>query len=103
MRLFEVFILTCASVGMVFFTWNVCRVTFEIDDALPRWAMQRGFRIIRSDARTLFQGPFSLSRYKVVFYVTVVDQQDRVKKGWISLGRWSSFGFREHIEERWEE
>lgn len=103
MRLFEVFILTCASVGMVFFTWNVCLVTFEIDDALPRWAMQRGFRIIHSDARPLIQGPFFRGSSKVVFYVTVVDQQDRVKKGWISLGRWSPFGFREQIEERWKE
>lgn len=103
MRLLEVFLLTSASLAMVFFTWNGCRTIFEIDGALPRWATQRGLRIIHSDARTLFQGPFFPSRYKVVFYVTVVDQQDRVKKGWISLGRWSPFGFREQIEERWQE
>lgn len=88
---------------MVFFTYVACRTIFQMNEVLPRWAKQRGFRIIHSELRTFFQGPFITSRYRPVYYVTVEDQQKRQKKGWVRLGWWYIVGFREKIEERWEE
>lgn len=92
-----------AALAMVFFTYVVCRTIVQVSEVLPRWAKQQGFRIIYSEARTFFQGPFSTNRYRPVYYVTVEDQQKRQKKGWVRLGWWYIVGFREMIEERWEE
>ncbi len=92
-----------ASVAMIFFTILVCRTMFEIADVLPRWAKQHGFRIIHSEPRTIFQGPFSTNRYTPVYHITVEDQHHKQKKAWIRLGTWYIIGFREFIEVHWEE
>jgi hypothetical protein len=91
------------SLLTILVTYKFCQTVFQIEDILPRWAKQHGYRIVRQEPRTFFQGPFSTNRYRPVYYVTVEDQQRRQKRGWVRLGWWFIIGFREHIEVRWEE
>src|SRR5262249_25970888 len=96
-------LLAGASLAMIFFTYIVCKTIFQMEEVLPRWAKQHGFRIIHKEARTFFQGPFFLHRYRPVYYIIVEDRQQKQKKGWIRLGWWYIIGFREFIEVRWED
>lgn len=82
-------LVTMAATAMVFFTYVGCRTFIVVGEVLPRWAKQRGFRIIHSEARTYFQGPFSQSSYTPVYYVTVEDQKGRQRKVWVRLGWWN--------------
>jgi hypothetical protein len=79
------------------------KTLFQIEEVLPRWAKQHGFRIIRRELRTFFQGPFFLNKYKPVYYLTVEDQEQRQRTGWIRLGCWFIIGFIEKIEVQWED
>lgn len=95
--------LTSAALALVFFTYLSCQTIFQMEEVLPRWAKQRGFRIIHSEVRTFFQGPFFTNRFRPVYYITIEDQQKRQKIGWVRLGWWYVVGFRENIEELWDE
>jgi hypothetical protein len=95
--------LTGAALALVVFTYLSCRTIFQMEEFLQRWAKQRGFRIIHREVRTFFQGPFFTNRFRPVYYITIEDQQQRQKKGWVRLGWWYVVGFRETIEERWDE
>ena len=90
-----------ASLVMVFFTYRGCMTIIEIEEVLPRWAKQHGFRIIRQEAPIFHQGPFPRNQYRPVYFVTVEDQQQRQKSGWVRLGWWYVVGFKENVEVRW--
>ncbi|MFO1044783.1 MAG: hypothetical protein U0941_23670 [Planctomycetaceae bacterium] len=91
------------SLLMIVFTYCACVTIVKMDQILPRWARQHGFRIIHSEVQTLFSGPFSVNRYAPVYRITVEDQERRQKKGWVRLGVWYIVGFRENIEVCWDE
>lgn len=88
---------------MIFFTYFMCVTILKMEEVLPRWASQHGFRIVRSEARTFFQGPFFSNRYAAVYRITVEDQEKRQKNGWIRLGLWYIVGFQENIDVRWDD
>ena len=90
------------SLLTVLFTYRLCQTVFRIQEILPRWAKEHGYRIVRQELRTFFQGPFFPDRYRPVYYLTVEDQQRRRRTGWVRLGWWYIIGFKEHIEVRWD-
>ena len=103
-----ILVLPVASLAMVFFAYFGFRSLLQIEDILPRWARERGFRIVHSESRMYSQGPFSgplffRNQYRPVYRVIIEDQQKTRKQVWVRLGWWYIVGFREKIEERWEE
>ena len=98
-----------ASLAVTLFGYRLCTSITQVDDALPRWAKEHGFRIISKESRTFFQGPFNsvfralLAAYRPAYYVTLEDQRHRQRKAWVRLGWWCFVVFRESIEVRWEE
>ena len=96
-------LMTAAAGAMIAFTFQACRTFLRIAAILPRWAKENGYRIVEAETRIFFQGPFPKNRYSQVYFVTVEDQQQRQRKGWIRLGWWYGVGFQEKIEVRWEE
>jgi len=87
----------------ILFTYCVCVTAARMGQVLPRWARQNGFRIVHSETRTFFQGPFFVNRYAPIYRITVEDHDGRQKKGWVRIGDWYFVGFRENVEVRWDE
>src|SRR4051812_21810329 len=55
--------------------------------ALEGWAKKEGYRIVRRSYRSFFRGSFSmLPTTYTVFFVTVHDQDDFERDGWVCCG-----------------
>jgi len=94
-----------ASLVVTFLGYRLCTTMAQIDDVLPRWAKERGFRIVHKEARIFFRGPFFslFSNASPVYYVTLEDEQHQQRNAWIRLGWWYFVGFRERIEVIWDD
>ena len=55
---------------------------------LRAWAEANGLRILRSENRYMFRGPFSWTTAKgqAVYRVTVEDKAGKVRGGWVRCG-----------------
>jgi hypothetical protein len=100
-----VLLVTGAAVGMVGFTYVLCTTMLQSEEALQRWVTQNGFRLIRREQRFFFQGPFSLgypNQYRCVYFVTIEDDNQQRKTGWVRVGWWYIVGFKENVQVRWD-
>ena len=84
-------VIAVGSLAMVLLTCRGLAVLAQIDDVLPRWAKEHGFCIVQRESRTYFQGPFNRYRffrnqYRVVYYITVEDQQHTRTSAWVRVG-----------------
>jgi hypothetical protein len=71
---------------------------------LERWAERNGYRIIDTDYRKFFRGPFfwTTSRGQTVYRVTV-DVKGAVQRGWVRCGSRRLGLFSNQVEVRWDE
>lgn len=55
---------------------------------LDNWADENGYEILSSEFRWLFKGPFfwKSSKNQSVFRVTITDDSDEVRTGWVRCG-----------------
>lgn len=72
---------------------------------LDLWAERNGFRILASEYRNMFRGPFfwTTSRGQTVYRVTVEDKAGHVRTGWVRCGGWWLGLWSDHVEARWDE
>jgi hypothetical protein len=62
--------------------------TARSQDILENWAAQNGFKIINSEIRWLFQGPYTWYHFRgqTVFRVKVRDRVGQERLGWVCCG-----------------
>src|SRR5262249_54158005 len=72
---------------------------------LERWAERNGFRILRSEYRYMFRGPYywTTSKGQTVYRVTVEDKAGLVRNGWVRCGGWWLGLMSDHVEARWDD
>jgi hypothetical protein len=83
----EAFVIILVVVfAMVMMAWSASRGR----TILERWAANNGYRLIDSERRLLRKGPYfwCSSKGQDVFYVTVEDEQGRVRHGYVRCGGW---------------
>jgi hypothetical protein len=71
---------------------------------LERWAERQGYRILRSQRRTLRRGPFFFftARGQEVFRVTVEDAHGRIRHGFVRCGSFMLGILSDRAEVRWD-
>lgn len=85
----------------------ICYVAWTYSNAravLEEWATANGYKILHSELRTLFTGPFFWRNFtkQPVYYVTVRSTDGRERAGWVRCCvRWS--GGSEAADVRWDE
>ncbi len=72
---------------------------------LEEWARRHGLRIISSEYRYFFRGPFfwTPSKGQTVYRVTVADDQGHERRGWVRCGGWFLGLLSDKVEVRWDE
>jgi hypothetical protein len=55
---------------------------------LENWARVNNYRIVSSEFRQFFQGPFSWSPNHTVYYVKVETADGQTRSGWVRCGGW---------------
>jgi hypothetical protein len=72
---------------------------------LDRWAERNGYRIIDSEYRKFFRGPFfwSTSKDQTVYRVTVELEKGRMLTGWVRCGSRFLGLLSDKVEVRWDE
>jgi len=55
---------------------------------LENWATVNNHRIVSSEFRHFFQGPFSWSPNHTVYYVKVETADGQTRRGWVRCGGW---------------
>ncbi|MBC8290703.1 MAG: hypothetical protein H8E37_10350 [Planctomycetes bacterium] len=55
---------------------------------LNRWADESGYEVLSSEFRWIFKGPYfwKSSRNQTVFRVTVTEESDEIRTGWVRCG-----------------
>ena len=81
--------------------WSFSRSQQILED----WARSNGYRIVSSERRYLFKGPFfwTSSKYQTVYYVTVRTADGESRSGWVRCGGWFSGLFGNETKVRWDE
>jgi hypothetical protein len=81
--------------------WHFSRSRQILED----WASSNGYKIVSSEYRTFFKGPFfwTSSKGQTVYYVTVETADGQTKTGWVRCGGWFIGLFSDRAEVRWEE
>ena len=71
-------------IGMIF--WHFSR-SWQV---LENWARSNGYRIVSSEYRNFFKGPFfwTSSEAQTVYYVTVETADGQIRSGWVRCGGW---------------
>jgi hypothetical protein len=72
---------------------------------LENWVSDNNFRIVSSEYRNFFKGPFfwTLSKAQPVHYVTVETADGQTKSGGVRCGGWFRGLFSDIAEVRWDE
>ncbi len=72
---------------------------------LQQWADENGYRVIDKEYRTFFRGPFfwTTSKGQTVYYVTVEDDEGRIRRGWVRCGGWFLGLMSDNVEVRWDD
>jgi hypothetical protein len=75
------------------------------DHLLKDWADKNSYRIVRSEYRYVWKGPFfwTSSRGQTVYYVTVEDVQGNQRHGWVRCGSWLFGLLSDNVEVRWQD
>ncbi len=72
---------------------------------IKKWTGQNNYEILDKEYRFLSKGPFFFPTrgLHMVYYVTVKDNEGRVRNGWIKIGDWF-FGmlFTETVKVEWD-
>ena len=70
---------------------------------LQRWAERNGLQLLESELRWFRRGPFFLSgRGQVVYYVSAMDGQGMIHRGWVRCGGFWLGLLRDEAEVRWD-
>lgn len=71
---------------------------------LDQWAAANGYRILESEVRLFFRGPYFMisSNAQTVYRVKVLDRQGNTKSGWVKCGSFFLGVFEDKVEARWE-
>ena len=72
---------------------------------LEQWATQNGYKILKSENRNIFRGPYFLrsSEGQTVYYVKIQDTTGRIRSGWIRCGGWWAGLFTNKVDVKWED
>jgi hypothetical protein len=87
-------------VAVVAVMWHYSRGS----SLLEQWASRHGYRIVRREYRNFFKGPFfwTSSKDQVVYYVTVEDEQGRIRNGWVRCGGYFFGLLSDNVEVQWD-
>jgi hypothetical protein len=72
---------------------------------LRKWSEDNGFRLVSSEYRNYFRGPYfwTTSKGQTVYRVTVQDKPGRLRTGWVRCGGWWLGLMSNHVETCWDE
>jgi len=72
---------------------------------LENWASEHNYRIVSSEYRNFFRGPFfwTSSKGQTVYYVTVETADGQTKSGWVRCGGWLLGLLSDTADVRWDE
>ncbi len=71
---------------------------------LEQWARRHRYRILSQQYCYFFKGPFfwTSSKDQVVYRVTVQDEEDRERTGWVRCGGYFFGLLSDNVEARWD-
>jgi hypothetical protein len=72
---------------------------------LRRWSSRNGYKILRSQFRTILKGPFTWrsSRNQAVFRVTILDREGMKRIGWVRCGSVGAGVISDEAEVKWDD
>jgi hypothetical protein len=72
---------------------------------LSQWAASNGYRIIESERRRFFKGPFfwSSSNNQIIYHVTIQDAYGNIHRGWVRCGTYFWGAWTDELDVRWDE
>ena len=72
---------------------------------LSQWAASNGYRIIESERRKFFKGPFfwGSSNNQIIFRVTVQDAYGNIRRGWVRCGSYLLGAWNDEVDFRWDD
>lgn len=88
MNTFSLVVTLVAVLIIVLATAYVLWTLKRARDRLNQWAQANSYRIIESDRRSFFRGPYfwRASESQAVFRVTVQDNNGNTRRGWVRIG-----------------
>jgi hypothetical protein len=94
-------IVIVVAVGIAAFMWHLSRSR----SLLEKWAAENGYKILHTEYRNLFRGPFfwTSSKGQTVYYVKIRDREGNVRTGWVRCGGWWLGLLSDKTEVRWED
>ena len=94
-------ILAFITFVIVMIVWHYSRSR----QVLENWANENNYRIVSSEYRNFFRGPFfwTSSKSQTVYYVTVETADGQTRSGWVRCGGWFWGLFSDTAEVRWDE
>ena len=89
------------ALGLLIWLWRFGRAGSMVD----RWAERNGYRLIASEYRTLWQGPFFWphSKGQMVYHVTVETPDGQQRHGFVRVGGWLTGLLSDRVDVRWED
>ena len=71
---------------------------------LEKWAYENRFKILASESRNFFRGPFFMrsTEGQTVYYVTVSDYQGKIRSAWVRCGGWWAGLLSDKVDVKWE-
>jgi hypothetical protein len=93
---------------LAFITFVILMISWHYSrsrQVLEKWARDNDFRIVSSEYRNFFRGPFfwTSSKGQTVYYVTVETADGQTRNGWVRCGGWFFGLLSDTVEARWDE
>ncbi len=93
-------LLPALALAIAFSHWHDARAKA----LLQRWANDNRYRLVRSERRAFFRGPYfgMTSKHQTVYHVTVEDRRGRTRNGWVRCGGWWLGLMSDQVESTWD-
>ncbi|MFD0893284.1 hypothetical protein KBB96_17820 [Luteolibacter ambystomatis] len=87
--------------AIIHWCWRLSRARTLLEE----WADSSGFRLLESEKRDFFKGPFfwGSSKLQVVYRITVCDRSGRERQGWVRCGDWFFGLMGSQVEVKWDD
>ena len=84
---------------------SICWRFSRSQSLLKQWANQNQYKILKSENRNIFRGPYFLrsSEGQTVYHVTLQDTTGRIRSGWVRCGGWWAGLFTNKVDVKWED
>lgn len=93
--------ISIVGLAVVLMIWHFAKSA----SVLEQWATSRGYKLLASERRLLFQGPFwwRTSESQVVFRVTVRDADGGLRHGFVRVGGWFLGMWSNQVDVEWDD